>query len=344
LGGLLLLSQSNTFSLLDPIPRIIQKGDIKIVDVDRVDTNSKDRNQVALESFRNDIRNKHIQDFKDFTIIERWIDPVDDLNKLLIDFALKSFKSYIFEQEEFNRYIYAENVEENKVLIELDNRYCKSYQDKINRRAKYLGWRYRKSRSVLLTLTINPSKYNNDKYLMWIDVKKQLNRFLTNVKYYFKKEKRNFPPYVCSIEAQKNGNPHLHIVFLGASRLLDWTIIKDIWKLGHIFINRDNNNRKIRNPVNYLMKYISKTYTVTNSKNELTQSLCWLFNIRSYQCSRGLIIPLKHRKSDSGFYSEYLIFVDDNIPLNYLYDNIEMIHKLSYPSKFYLNGIKKGGG
>ena len=50
-------------SLLDPIPRIIQKGDIRIIDVDRIDNNSKKKNQIALESFRNDIRNKHIDDF-----------------------------------------------------------------------------------------------------------------------------------------------------------------------------------------------------------------------------------------------------------------------------------------
>ena len=169
---------------------------------------------------------------------------------------------------------------------------------------------------------------------MWIDIKKQLNKFLTNVKYYFKKENRRFPHYICSIEAQKNGNPHLHICFLGASRILDWRKIRDIWKLGHIFINRDNDGRKIRNPVNYLMKYISKTYTDTNENNELTQAFCWLFNIRSYQCSRGLITPLKKSKNDSGFLSKYLVIVDDEIPVDFLKDNIGLIEKLSYKKRF----------
>ena len=127
--------------------------------------------------------------FKDEIVIEKWFSPVEKLNEFLLNYALKTFKKYIEKQEEFNRYIYAENVNDDKVLIELDNRYCKSYQDKINRRAKYIGWRYRKSRSVLLTLTIAPSDYNDDKYLMWIDIKKQLNRFLINIKYYFKKQK-----------------------------------------------------------------------------------------------------------------------------------------------------------
>jgi hypothetical protein len=271
-------------------------------------------------------------------MIDQWIDPIDEQNKLLIDYSLKSFNKYISDLQEFNRFIYAEDLQGHKTLIEFDNRYCKSYQDKINRRANYIGWRYRKARSVLLTLTVDPSKYNNDKYLMWIDIKKQLNRFLTNVKYHFKKEKRKVPPYICSIEAQKNGNPHLHLVFLGASRLMDWRKIRDIWHLGHIFINRDSDNRKIRNPVNYLMKYISKTYTDTNEENNLTQALCWLFNIRSYQCSRGLIYPIKPRKMDSGFESKYLIIVDDEIPLTYLYQNLEELD-----NSFCFNILRKGG-
>jgi len=335
------ISRFVDFSSLDPFPRLIQKGDIKIYDVDCINTyDNKHRNKIALECFRNDVRVNLLNDFKQYSIIEKWVDPVNELNKLLINYALKSFNKYILELEEFKRYIYAEDNQGHKTIIEFDNRYCKSYQDKINRRAKYIGWYFRKTKSVLLTLTIDPAKYNNDKYLMWIDIKKQLNRFLTNVKYYFKKENKKFPPYICSIEAQKNGNPHLHLVFLGASRLMDWRKIRDIWHLGHIFINRDNSNRKIRNPVNYLMKYISKTYTDTNENNNLTQALCWLFNIRSYQCSRGLIKPIKPRHYDSGFDSKYLLYVDDSIPLIYLYENINNIDS-SYNGFKHYNFHKK---
>lgn len=259
---------------------------------------------------------------------------------MLINYAKKSFYSYRIDQEDVNRFIYVKNDVDERDLIELDNRYCKSYQDKISRRAKYLGWKFRNSVSVLLTLTINPKLYNDDKFKMWIDIKKQLNRFLTNIKYHFKKQGRKFPPYICSIEAQKNGNPHLHICFLGAGRLLDWRKIRDIWKLGHIFINRDNSGRKIRNPVNYLMKYITKAYTTTNEKNELTQALCWLFNIRSYQCSRGLITPLKSGKKDSGWYSEYLVVVDDSIPLIDIYLNLDLIENYN----FIRFPFKKNGG
>jgi hypothetical protein len=83
------------------------------------------------------------------------------------------------------------------------------------------------------------------------------------------------------------------------------------------------------------MKYISKTYTDTNKKNVLTQSLCWLFNIRSYQCSRKLITPLKKGKSDSGFSSKYLVIVNDEIPISFLLNNMDFVNNLSNPFYFY---------
>jgi hypothetical protein len=73
------------------------------------------------------------------------------------------------------------------------------------------------------------------------------------------------------------------------------------------------------------MKYISKTYTENNEKNQLTQAICWLFNIRSYQCSRGLITPLKPDKKSSEWFSEYLLIVNDEIPINYIYTNLDKI-------------------
>ena len=58
---------------------------------------------------------------------------------------------------------------------------------------------------------------------------------------------------------------------------------------------------------------------------------------------KRMVIPLKPKKPDSEYYSEYLIVVNDSIPLIYLYDNIYRIHELSYTSRFYLDGILKGG-
>ncbi len=266
-----------------------------------------------------------------------------------MDFALTRFNLYINEINSYERHIFANsNFDDDNIVFELDTRYSRSYQEKIIRRAKYLSYHFRHRRSVLLTLTIDPEKFDNDKYRMWIAIKKEYNRFITAVKYYFRKQGLKLPPYICTVEAQKGrpennfiarGNPHLHICFLGASRLLDWRILRDLWGLGHIWINRSQNKQRIRNPVNYIMKYIIKTYTQTNYENQLTQALCWLFNIRSYQCSRGLITPLKPN-SKKLYSSEYLIIVNDDKYSPFLYAHSNLIPDMmnsfnTYNSEFY---------
>ena len=60
------ISNFTNYGLLDPIPRIIQKGDIKIFDVDKINTNSKSKNQIALKSFRNEIRREYLKNFFPF--------------------------------------------------------------------------------------------------------------------------------------------------------------------------------------------------------------------------------------------------------------------------------------
>ena len=335
------------YSLLDTNSRIIQKSNslpIKIIDVERINNESKKANKIAFESFKEDIRSKFLEEYINNSNLDIWKNLENNLNKSLLDFVVKCFNSYIGEINSKDRFIYACDIDENKILIELYNRYCKSYQDKINRRAKYLSWAFRNKKSVLLTLTLDPTMYSNDKYKMWMDIKKQYNRFITAVKYYFKKQKIKFPSYICTIEAQKNGNPHLHICFLGCSRLMDWRKLRKLWGIGHIWINRSKGKSKIRNPVNYIMKYITKTYTDTNKENQLTQAICWFFNIRSYQCSRGLITPIKP-KDISLFNSEYLIVVNDKRFSDLIHKNIDLIlnyaNSLSPYESEYFKKIKK---
>lgn len=339
-------------SLLDPNFRIIQKSrrlPIKVISFDTVDTKKKKANLIAFNQLTEDLRKQFIEDYNLFQNLNIWENFKTNLNNQLLDFAQNRFNSYISEINSDDRFIYVEdNINDDKLVFELDTRYSRSYQEKIIRRAKYLSYHYRNKRSVLLTLTIDPSKYANDKYKMWIDIKNQYNRFITAVKYYFKKQGLKLPPYICTVEAQKGrpennyiskGNPHLHICFLGASRLLDWRVLRDLWGLGHIWVNRSQDNRKIRNPVNYIMKYITKTYTETNNENRLTQSLCWLFNIRSYQCSRGLITPLKP-SCKSLYVSKYLIVVNDSKYSTFIPLNAKLIPDMvnsfnPYDSEFY---------
>ncbi|HEC75933.1 MAG TPA: hypothetical protein ENI33_01585 [Thermoplasmatales archaeon] len=234
------------------------------------------------------------------------------MEKAFFSFVLQSFNDYL---EAFNirRFIYCKNAKGKELFIPLTHRFSESYTKKVKSRMDSLNAQYHNSKSVLLTLTINPALFKN-KLEMWIVVKKELNRFMTSLKYHFKVDNkrrikkgyspREFPKYFCTIQAhsgEKNrkgeeskayGQPHIHILFLNAARLLDWREIRDIWKLGHISINRTPDGGKIRYPINYVSRYIMRTFTKTDDSNILTQALVWFFGVRSYSCSRDLLLPL----------------------------------------------------
>ena len=63
---------------------------------------------------------------------------------------------------------------------------------------------------------------------------------------------------------------------------------------GHIWVNRTKDNMKVRNPVNYVEKYLRKTIDVKNEKYLLSRAMTWLFSLRNYSNTRNLIYPLNY--------------------------------------------------
>lgn len=183
-----------------------------------------------------------------------------------------------------------------KLLLPLTHRFSVEYMKKIRSRMSSLKKRHNESSAVMLTLTLNPALYKN-KLEMWLSIKDDLHRFMMLFKYHFKKEKRDFPPYLSAIHSQKNGNPHIHIVFLNATRLMDWHKIEKFWGKGYVWINRTQGGGKIRHPVSYITKYITRTFTKVK-ENSLTQAMVWFFACRSYSYSRGLVLPLSGNGSE----------------------------------------------
>lgn len=214
-------------------------------------------------------------------------------NECLLDFAARQFTGYILDQERYHKYLRVKHVSGAAALMKLENRYNKSYCKKIKKRMDYLAAKYGQKTAVLLTLTLDPKKYGNDKLRMWREVKGDLQSFMKKLRIHFKRNGKTFPKYIHAIESQKNGNPHLHLVFLQATRLTDWTRILKYWGKGGIRINRTKDNQKVRYPVNYICKYITKTFANTNFDNIRTQSLVWLFGVRSFDKSKKLTAPLK---------------------------------------------------
>ena len=156
-----------------------------------------------------------------------------------------------------------------------------------------------KGSGVFLTLTVDHKKVKslND---AWLNIAKQWNKFITRLRIELKQKKLN---YIWVLEAQGNGYPHIHALFLGIDYLFyagnkqEWINdnphsknLKHFWNWGSVFINSTKSKQSVKNPINYMMKYIRKTFDPysKDNKKELTQALLWAFNKRSWNTSRGI--------------------------------------------------------
>ena len=85
-------------SLLDTYSRIIQKPlPIDIIDVNFLNPFQKKANIVALKLFKEEIRRKFLKDYNLCYNIEVWLNLYDELNQLVLNFALKCFNGYLNE-------------------------------------------------------------------------------------------------------------------------------------------------------------------------------------------------------------------------------------------------------
>jgi len=122
-------------------------------------------------------------------------------------------------------------------------------------------------------------------------IKHEFNRFLNDVYRII----GHRIPYMCVPEPQKNGNPHLHILFFGVTRIMDWREVKKYWKIGSVYLNRTIENKHIKNSIEYITKYLTKTFSKTTGANVLAQALVWLFEVRSFTTSEGLMPSLSKK-------------------------------------------------
>lgn len=182
---------------------------------------------------------------RSFIDLQEAIGKIEEEELNIVDYALNEFQSYLTASE--RRYNEFKNAKEKKrVLSHTQHRFTRSYQKKLKIALTplFLNRRW-DSRSVFLTLTLDPKKWTN-RYEMWTHIKEEENRFLTGL---FKKLGKRIP-YISVVEAHKGkrsrGNPHLHFLFLGVSRLMDWREIRDLWGLGHIWINHTTEGKKIK--------------------------------------------------------------------------------------------------
>jgi hypothetical protein len=160
-------------------------------------------------------------------------------------------------------------------------------------------------KGVFLTLTIDPKIMTLQE--AWENIAQNWHRFLARLRVETG-YKRLY--YIWVLEAQSNGYPHIHALFLGMDYLYwggnreAWAMddshsknLKHFWGIGSIYINRTKEGEGIENPVSYLMKYIRKTWNPKDKDEDdkalLTKSMLWYFNKRAWNTSRGLIDRLE---------------------------------------------------
>lgn len=155
-----------------------------------------------------------------------------------------------------------------------------------------------KDKGVFLTLTVDHSRTLRE---AWENIAKRWNVFMTRLAKELGINRKELH-YIWVLEAQGNGYPHIHALFLGIDYLFwagnkkQWLDdnshsknLKHFWKWGSVFVNTTKSGSTIESPVSYLMKYIRKTWSQNpDSKALLTQSLLWVFNKRSWNVSRSL--------------------------------------------------------
>lgn len=329
-------AQNQVLSSLDTSSRIIdtKSTDIDFTPVDSIDRNVKKANietmkyyvsektQEIKKSLISKIHNEWIlRDYPEInpneksfiSDIENEQFPLDVIikynrgivnykNACLLDFAEKHFSSYIKSIEKKSRYLYMEHKGTgDKSIKKIITRYSDDYRNKIKKRMNWLMWNYGNENCCLLTLTIDPKKYNYDKEKMWNAITKKYKFFILKLKRYFREHNRPFPPYLYAIESMfgrpennymSRGNPHLHSAFFNCKYLAPVEVLERFWGQGFVKINSTAKNEKIRYPIHYITKYITSTFTNNSPDNSLIQGLVWLFNKHSFDHSAGLVLPL----------------------------------------------------
>jgi len=234
------------------------------------------------------------------------------LNDGLLFFAEKSFLLWYNRAKRYSRYILVENGK-HKHLKKIICRFDKKYTTMVQNRMNWLMYKYGNENAVLLTLTLNPSNFRNDKMCMWETITFLLNEFMTQLK-------RKLPDrvkYIRCIESMKGtacndfvgrGNPHIHICFFGVG-WIPKGLIDELWPYGFTFVNSTATGKKVRYPIHYITKYITKTYTENDADNTLNQSLVWFFNKNSYDHSKNLVFPL-YKKGSGEWICDWVIEIE----------------------------------
>lgn len=136
------------------------------------------------------------------------------------------------------------------------------------------------SKYHFLTLTVNPNDYQSlhDAYR---DLQSIWNKLLTRLR---KKYPNIF--IVKTVELQKNGYPHLHVLIAGIGYLPRWFVMKTEAMHGKIYKSKYLRGYNHRRALNYILKYITKGSTDDNEWGYVQKVIQWALFSRTFSHSR----------------------------------------------------------
>jgi len=234
---------------------------------------------------------------------------------------------YNYIEDVSGRVIVLKHVEEDRFkLLRYKHRFLKSELDRIlkvydvvfNNASRLY------SEAVFITLTMNPETYSN-LYEASMRIGKALNRFMSFLAKRYGKRLH----YIAVFEPMNSGNPHLHVIVFGISRIEEHYELTEILAkqgFGYIHyeygIRKDKNGNWVwRNRANkpkkcstmdvkaYLKKYLVKVFHRALSNKSWKQGLAisdyklafyFASNKRFFTCSRALMV--KNYKISSGLW------------------------------------------
>lgn len=169
---------------------------------------------------------------------------------------------------------------------------------------------------MLLTLTINQKKVNNDLRYSWENIEKDYNRFMTSMRHHVGN---------CSIikviESQESGFPHIHLLIVSEKPLdcfqhvskklktlgkKSWrlpfkkNVVDKLWTLGFtdcvaLGTKKDSieftTNYLIKTITSYVLKDLTKASMKKNKQAILTLALGWFFHKKSISVSENKLFP-----------------------------------------------------
>ncbi len=207
--------------------------------------------------------------------------------------VLSNAKGYIKKVKDRAIVLRCLETDEIKV-IPYFTRFSDGYYQEAIRKLK----RLRSDRGVFLTLTIDPRRFVSLDHA-YRELQAAWNKLLTMLQ----KRYGHRLKFVKVVEFQKNGSPHLHVLFLDIARLIDAGELRKFWDLRYgqgTFVYLKKLGNRINRVISYLVKYMEKNLTMPDIEMQGPDglidaasfqqiALSWALNLRAFSTSRGIL-------------------------------------------------------